>query len=276
MALNFDKLGSGNGGSKIIEPRKIFTTLSRNPRFRRPSDEQGEVLDGWFPRRDRKDNTLKMNTGSGKTLVGLLALQSSLNEGVFPGVYVSADNYLVAQVLKEAADLGVAAIDDPDDAEFLSGKAILVINIWKLVNGRSVFGVGTQGVRIPIGALIVDDAHACLATVGDQFSIKLTSDHPIYKGLLAMFHDELAQQSRAGLLDLEAGDPQAIMPVPFWAWMSLCDRAHQREWVVGSDGHRGATYPFRSHTVEVHREFHYRFHHRALGVPELGRIPAEP
>ena len=38
-----------------------------------------------------------MNTGGGKTVVGLLMLKSCLNEGVGPAVYVTPDNYLVSQ-----------------------------------------------------------------------------------------------------------------------------------------------------------------------------------
>ena len=69
MALDIKKLGGGpRGGAKLIEPRKIFTTLVRDVRFRRPSDEQGEVLDQWFAQRNRADDTIKMNTGAGKTL----------------------------------------------------------------------------------------------------------------------------------------------------------------------------------------------------------------
>jgi superfamily II DNA or RNA helicase len=82
--LDFKSLsGGGSGaGTPVIEPRKIFTTLIRNPRFKFPSANQGEVLDKWFELRTRRDNTIKMNTGSGKMLVGLLALKSSINEGV--------------------------------------------------------------------------------------------------------------------------------------------------------------------------------------------------
>jgi RAD3-like DEAD/DEAH box helicase len=234
MALDFNKLSKGLSDAKVIEPRKIFTTLSRKPRFRRPTDEQGEVFDSWFSKRLRRDNTLKMSTGSGKTLVGLVLLQSSLNEGVFPAVYVSADNYLVEQVLTEADDLGVVATDNPDDPDFRSGKAVLVVNVWKLINGRSVFGVGTTGVRIPIGALVVDDAHGCLATVADQFSLKLSADHPVYEGLVALFSSELERQSLSSLLDVKAGDPYALMTVPFWAW-----KDRQKEVVEVVHQHRG-------------------------------------
>src|SRR6185312_8066533 len=107
MALDLTKLQSSIAGATLIEPRKIFTTLPRKPRFKRPSDEQGDVLDGWFGKRTRANNTIKMNTGAGKTLVGLLILQSSLNEGVGPAVYVTPDNYLLSQVIAEATDLGI-------------------------------------------------------------------------------------------------------------------------------------------------------------------------
>jgi type III restriction/modification enzyme restriction subunit len=214
--LDFDALGKGGSGAKVIEPRKIFTTLIRNSRFKFPSANQGEVLDRWFDKRTRRDNTVKMNTGSGKMLVGLLALQSSLNEGVGPAVYVAADNYLVRQVLREAADLGVKATDDTTNGAFLANEAILVVNIHKLVNGKSAFGVGES--RIPVGAIVIDDAHACLAVVAEQFTIELPASHSAYGELLGLFDDDLRLQSELGLIEIKGEDPNALMVVPFWAW----------------------------------------------------------
>jgi replicative superfamily II helicase len=179
MVLDFGKLNLG-GSQRQTEPRKLFTILSKNPRFRRPSDEQGDVLDRWYEKRTRTDNTIKMNTGAGKTLVGLLALQSSLNEGVQPAVYVTPDNYLVEQVLEEARALGIQATDDVRNPDFIAGRSVLVINVMKLINGRSVFGVGDEGTKIRIGALVIDDAHACLETVADQFSLIVKNSHSIY------------------------------------------------------------------------------------------------
>jgi hypothetical protein len=233
MALDFKKLNAGISAGKLLEPRKIFTTLNRDPRFKRPSDEQADVLDAWFKRRAKSDNTIKMNTGSGKTLVGLLTLQSCLNENVAPAVYVTPDNYLAQQVIKEAVDLGITVTQDEKDPAFLAGRAILVVNIYKLVNGRSVFGVGKEGTKIPIGAIVIDDAHACLATVADQFSFKLSAGHAVYDGLFAIFRDELERQSPVGVLDLEAEDPQSIMLVPFWAW-----NGHQKQIVKLLHEHR--------------------------------------
>jgi replicative superfamily II helicase len=146
MILNFDELNKGVS-QKQTDPRKLFTTLDRNARFKRPLDEQSDVLDNWFLKRERQDITIKMNTGAGKTLVGLLALQSSINEGVFPAVFVTPDNYLVSQVVKEAKELGIRVTEDADNPDFIAGRAILVINIMKLINGRSVFGVALTGSR---------------------------------------------------------------------------------------------------------------------------------
>ena len=219
MALNFAKINAGISVGRQVDPRRIFTTLKRDlGKFRRPSDEQADVLDGWFAARENHDTTIKMNTGSGKTVVGLLVLQSCLNEGVGPAAYICPDNYLARQVIEEAGALGIGVTEDEGDAAFTSGSTILVINIWKLINGKSVFGTGQQGTRIPLGALVVDDAHACLGTVADQFTLRVPVGNPAFAGLFEIVKPSLVQQSPLGVLDLEAGDPQVVMTVPFWTW----------------------------------------------------------
>jgi len=129
MVLNFDALNLGKT-EKQTDPRKIFSTLIRNEKFKRPLDEQSDVLDEWYKRRNSKDLLIKMNTGAGKTIIGLLCLQSSLNEGIKPAVYVTADNFLTEQVYKEAKDLGINVTLDKDNKDFLSGNSILIINTF--------------------------------------------------------------------------------------------------------------------------------------------------
>ena len=83
----------------VIAPREIFNALpgrSRKPEYLR--DSQGSVLDAWFKRRTERDLVIKINTGGGKTVAGLLVLQSCLNEHQGPALYVAPDNYLVDQV----------------------------------------------------------------------------------------------------------------------------------------------------------------------------------
>ncbi len=220
MILDFNMLDDGTA-VKQTEPRKIFTTLKRDVRFKRPLDEQSDVLDDWYSRREASDLTIKMNTGGGKTVVGLLCLQSSLNENIKPAVYITPDKFLAEQVIEEARDLGIATTDNEKDPDFIAGHSILVTNVYKLFNARSVFGVGNT--KIPIGCIVIDDAHACLAVVNEQFSIKSSSGSVVYDGLLELFKDDLKQQSPTRLLDVQDNDPSVVMTVPYWAWQKQQD-----------------------------------------------------
>lgn len=68
--------------SDIINPLAIFSSLpNKSEKYNGYlRNVQGEVLNQWFELRNNKDNIIKMNTGSGKTTVALLILQSCLNE----------------------------------------------------------------------------------------------------------------------------------------------------------------------------------------------------
>ncbi len=158
----------------MIAPREIFNALpgrSRKPEYLR--DSQGSVLDAWFKRRTERDLVIKINTGGGKTVAGLLVLQSCLNEHQGPALYVAPDNYLVDQVRAQAMDLGLQTVDDPKDSDYISGKRFAVVNIHKLMNGRSVFGgpASIQPDHIPIGSMVIDDVHAAISTTGSQYSL---------------------------------------------------------------------------------------------------------
>lgn len=223
MPLDFEKLASGGSVDTVLSPGEIFRALpAKDSKFEYPRDVQAEVLDQWFERRNENDIVIKMNTGSGKTLVGLLLLKSRLNEGQYPVFYVAPDTYLARQVLKEAKDLGIAATDDPRAIEVLKGQAICVINIYKLVNGKSIFGVGQEGAKIKIANILIDDAHACLSATEGQFTLTIDAkDHPSeYKELFSLFREDLSQQSEIGILEIESQDPTRDMRVPYWAWIN--------------------------------------------------------
>lgn len=106
-----------------IEPRDIFMSLpSRAKHYEYPRDVQSEVWKQWFDIRNQKNCIIKMNTGSGKTVVGLMILQSCLNEKVGPAVFVVPDNYLVQQVMTEAKNLGIKATDRYEDVSFMQSE----------------------------------------------------------------------------------------------------------------------------------------------------------
>lgn len=56
--------------TRTIDRREIFMTLhSKAPGYGYPRDVQSEVWKKWFDIRNEKNVILKMNTGSGKTVV---------------------------------------------------------------------------------------------------------------------------------------------------------------------------------------------------------------
>ena len=230
MPIDFsDMLDDDN--EVTLHPRDIFFTLNRAPNFSFPRDIQTEVMNRWFKDRDNRDNIIKLNVGSGKTLVGLLLLQSSLNEHKGPALYVSPNNQLSQQVMQEAKALGIEVIVDPRDVDYAAGEKICVVNVYKLFNGKSVFGVGTG--RIDIGTVVIDDAHACVSTVTQQFRITLPNTHEAYKKIVAILFQDLKGYNDARFLDIEVADPYAHMEVPFWSWDS-----HQGEILRALHQHR--------------------------------------
>lgn len=200
----------------VRHPRDIFFTLNRSANFSFPRDIQTEVMNRWFEERDNPDNIIKLNVGSGKTLVGLLLLQSSLNEDKGPALYVAPDNQLSQQVMQEAESIGIEVTDDPRDADYAAGEKICVVNVYKLFNGKSVFGIGAS--QIDIGTVIIDDAHACVSTISQQFRINLRNTHDAYRKIFSALAEDLKGYNESRFLDIEAGDPRAYMEVPFWSW----------------------------------------------------------
>jgi hypothetical protein len=217
MPIDLSKL-SVPSSAPLIEPRDIYAALAKRP-WPYLRLEQGEVLEAWFERRTDRDIVIKQNTGGGKTVIGLLIAQSSLNEGAGPVVYLAPDTYLVEQVVNEANKLGLAVVTDSSAPAFTSHEAILIATFQKLVNGKSVFGVDGAGRPVvPVGTIIVDDAHAALSTVEAQFALNIAADHDFYQAMVDLFEEDLKGQSESTFREIREGSPTALLRIPFWAW----------------------------------------------------------
>ncbi|HEV8274928.1 MAG TPA: hypothetical protein VGQ26_04425 [Streptosporangiaceae bacterium] len=103
-----------------------------------------------------------------------------------------------------------------------TSEAIAVVNIHKLINGKSVFGgpASTRARPLRIGTVVVDDAHAALATTDAQCTVRIPEGSGAYDKLFDMFRGDLERQSNVTVLDIETGAPGAVIKVPFWAWAS--------------------------------------------------------
>ncbi|WP_327309826.1 DEAD/DEAH box helicase (plasmid) [Streptomyces sp. NBC_01298] len=223
MPLDLSLVGTGPQ-VPLLRPREIYAALARRP-WPYLRHEQGEILEAWFNARTRRDVVIKQNTGGGKTAVGLLIAQSTLNEGLGPAIYLAPDRYLAAQVRAEAEAMGLGTTDQVENLAFRAGRAILVTTFQKLINGRSVFGVvGDAREKLDVGIVIVDDAHAALATAEAQFRLTVPAAHAAYTELKTLFASDLQRQSPKAWADIQANDYTATLPVPFWSWVDQQDK----------------------------------------------------
>ncbi len=74
--------------SKETNPLKIFETLTLRGTVENIWDPQSEALRSWHAARDKQDIVIEMNTGGGKTLIGVLMAQSLVNETAGQVLYV--------------------------------------------------------------------------------------------------------------------------------------------------------------------------------------------
>lgn len=217
MAIDFSKL-EDQESEAALDPCKIFSRLEKQHSFSSLRDEQADVLRSWFDVRNRRDNVIKLNVGRGKTLVGLLILKSSLHENQGPALYVTPDKHLNSQVICEAERLGIHTTNEPKSASYGAGESICVVNIHKVFNGLSVFGVNES--NLAIGSIVIDDVHACVSSISSQYRIQISKDDDLFKKVIGIFLEDLADQNRPRYLRIKSGDPRAIVEVPFWAWNS--------------------------------------------------------
>ena len=219
--VNFSKRIAGGKAKKIVDPVALYETLDRATDKGPLRPAQIDVLKNWFDsRRLDRDIIVKLHTGQGKTLIGLLMLQSKLNDNSGPAVYLCPNNFLVEQTCEQAKQFGIrtciATPDLPED--FLHGDAILVTSVQKLFNGLTKFGLNNQSENI--GTLLLDDAHACVDAIRAACRIRIPYDEPAYQALLEMFSPDLEEQGIGTFADILNKKHDALLPVPYWAWMT--------------------------------------------------------
>lgn len=93
---------------KRVNPVEIYDTLDRKSDAGPLRPSQIKILSSWFSeKKERRDNIIKLHTGEGKTLIGLLILQSKLNETGAPCIYVCPNIYLAKQAVIDAEKFGI-------------------------------------------------------------------------------------------------------------------------------------------------------------------------
>jgi len=224
--VDFKKLRSGKGKVSVTDPVKIFRRLPKPPEITDLYTSQANVLEQWYQRRNERDLVIKLHTGGGKTLVGLLIAQSILNESHEPVIYLSPTVQLVEQSIDKAKEYRIPAqryvkrAEFPE--EFLAGKSVLICTYQALFNGTSRFGApGSRRETLKVGGIIFDDAHVSFSTVRDSYTLKIEAneDQEDYETLTNMFRNDFREIGRLGTFDdVVNGIDYNILEVPYWSW----------------------------------------------------------
>lgn len=218
--VDFSKRLSNKKVEAVIDPIRLYDTLDRTHDKGPLRPAQIAVLEEWFSsRRQEKDVIVKLHTGQGKTLIGLLILQSRLNEKQGPVLYLCPNNFLIRQTCEQAKQFGLATCiaDTNLPEDFLNSKSILVTSVQKLFNGLTKFGLRRKFIQV--GTLLMDDAHACSDTIREACRIRLPKDDPAYNALKTLFAEALELQGMGTYADICNSKYDAFLPVPYWAWI---------------------------------------------------------
>ena len=219
--VDFKKRLKKKSISKKVNPIEIYDSLDRSSETGplRPSQER--ILTEWYSyRRDETNNIIKLHTGEGKTLIGLLLLHSKINAEEGSCLYICPNIYLAEQVRQEAQKFGIPICniteqnDLPDD--FVLGKKILITHVQKVFNGRTIFGINNKSIHV--GSIVIDDSHACIDSIKNALTIKVKNNHPLYKQVITLFEDDIREQGEGSFLEIESGEYSTMLPIPYWAW----------------------------------------------------------
>ncbi len=199
MAFDFKKIKAKKKEVLPIDPIEIFQKL-------KVSDQsindlwlaQGDALREWHGNRALSDMSIVLNTGAGKTLVGLIIAQSIVNESRGKVLYVCSSIQLVKQTAEKANGYGLKTTTyyrrDFSNDLFHQGRACCITTYQALFNGLSIF------FNEEIAAIIFDDAHAAEHLLRDHFSLRIdrTNFSPIYSQLVELFRDYFEKIGKIG------------------------------------------------------------------------------
>ncbi|TEA59321.1 DEAD/DEAH box helicase family protein, partial [Pseudomonas sp. CH235] len=149
--VDFNSKLNNTAQASPIDPLELYETLDRASDKGPLRESQEEVLAEWHANhRSQRDTIVKLHTGQGKTLIGLLMLQSLINEKKGPALYICPDNLLISQTKEQARLFGIKVCDESDEIpdDFSSGEKIFVTSVQKLFNGLTKFSLGARSLKV--------------------------------------------------------------------------------------------------------------------------------
>jgi hypothetical protein len=217
--MDFSKLPRPLAKVKSIDPIDIFNKTPNSPdALNALWDGQAAALKEWHAKfREASDTQVLLNTGAGKTVVGLLIAQSLVNEGIGPVLYACGTIDLIQQTSRECQKLGLKYTTRQDgrfsNDDFQTGDAFCLTTYQALFTPKSTF----SGEKAP-RAIIFDDAHVAEKLIRDSFTLRIDrAGHPeLYSEIVDAVRPEFESIKRTEHLDfvVDSEGPGSIALCP--------------------------------------------------------------
>ena len=166
----------------------------------------------------QRDIVLKLSTGSGKTVVGLVYAEMMRRRyRGEPSVFLCPTTQLVDQVVSSGALIGVHVVPFGRNIPFeaFSGDAVLACTYDRVFNARSVFE--SRGIRP--SCFVLDDVHAGVDRIRGCYTTKVPA--AAYASLVAMLRPLCEPTDPAAWRAIGAYAADASYEVPFWIWANI-------------------------------------------------------
>jgi Type III restriction enzyme, res subunit len=186
LGFDYSSFLNKKESTRQTDPEVLFQTLKiRDPKVERLWGEQVDALRGWRDKKaDSSDTLVQLNTGAGKTLVGLLIAQAIINRTSGHVLYLCSTNQLVKQTAEKAElyGLGMATYTSGvfSDDLFERGEAACATSYASIFNGFT-----TRKHRFKdfaLSAIIFDDAHTAESIIRGSYTITIqrSKDDALY------------------------------------------------------------------------------------------------
>ena len=208
------------------------------------------------------DAAVELPTGTGKTLIGLLAGEQFREKRGRPVAYLAGNKQLAQQIERQARELGFPVVRfqgskdtwvSRDVRAFNFARAIGVMNYWNYFNA-------SPGVE-PAGMLILDDVHLLEGPLRDFYTVFIRHGDKVYGEILARIVERcpyyrLADDLLHGVEPMRApemlvfpdsadlaGEVRELLDArlvngteAWWSWQRIRDRLEVCCWLVSQRG----------------------------------------
>ncbi|MGD7191105.1 helicase C-terminal domain-containing protein [Ralstonia pseudosolanacearum] len=218
--FDFTSLVETQGGEVPASLVELFKQLDRKTTHTSLRPAQVAALTALDLQLAQHDVIMKLSTGSGKTMLGLVYAEMMRRKYKGePVVYLCPTNQLIEQVVATGQAIGVTVSTFEKTGlpySAMSGDTVLACTYDRLFTSNTVF----ESKSIRPSAIVLDDVHAGIERVRKYFTVQVPMEClDRLKNLLKPLCESTDAPTWAGIIN---NDFDATYEVPFWIWSQVC------------------------------------------------------